>query len=102
MAIEAGAQLANMNSYWGTPVMFDPGNHSWRRARASVRMGAPRAVFDRREPQGQALRQRSASVQRLAEGVRRVRPAGGRVSERRSGTPRLRPDRSRLAANPVD
>ena len=25
MAAEAGAQLANMNSYWGTPVMFDPG-----------------------------------------------------------------------------
>jgi succinate dehydrogenase/fumarate reductase flavoprotein subunit len=25
MAIEAGAQLANLGSYWGTPVMFDPG-----------------------------------------------------------------------------
>jgi succinate dehydrogenase/fumarate reductase flavoprotein subunit len=25
MAMEAGARLANMNSYWGTPVMFDPG-----------------------------------------------------------------------------
>ena len=25
MASEAGAQLANMNSYWGTPVMYDPG-----------------------------------------------------------------------------
>ena len=25
MASEAGAQLANMDSYWGTPVMFDPG-----------------------------------------------------------------------------
>lgn len=24
MAVEAGAQLANMTSYWGTPVMFDP------------------------------------------------------------------------------
>jgi succinate dehydrogenase/fumarate reductase flavoprotein subunit len=24
MAMEAGAQLANMTSYWGTPVMFDP------------------------------------------------------------------------------
>jgi succinate dehydrogenase/fumarate reductase flavoprotein subunit len=24
MAMNAGAQLANMNSYWGTPVMFDP------------------------------------------------------------------------------
>jgi 3-oxosteroid 1-dehydrogenase len=24
MAIEAGAKLANLNSYWGTPVMFDP------------------------------------------------------------------------------
>jgi succinate dehydrogenase/fumarate reductase flavoprotein subunit len=24
MAIEAGARLANMGSYWGTPVMFDP------------------------------------------------------------------------------
>ena len=25
MAEEAGAQLFNMNSYWGTPAMFDPG-----------------------------------------------------------------------------
>jgi 3-oxosteroid 1-dehydrogenase len=24
MAMDAGAQLANMTSYWGTPVMFDP------------------------------------------------------------------------------
>jgi succinate dehydrogenase/fumarate reductase flavoprotein subunit len=24
MAIQAGAKLANLNSYWGTPVMFDP------------------------------------------------------------------------------
>lgn len=24
MAMSAGAKLANMNSYWGTPVMFDP------------------------------------------------------------------------------
>ena len=24
MAMQAGAQLANMSSYWGTPVMFDP------------------------------------------------------------------------------
>ncbi len=24
MAIDAGAKLANLNSYWGTPVMFDP------------------------------------------------------------------------------
>ena len=24
MATEAGAKLANLNSYWGTPVMFDP------------------------------------------------------------------------------
>jgi succinate dehydrogenase/fumarate reductase flavoprotein subunit len=24
MAIQAGARLANLNSYWGTPVMFDP------------------------------------------------------------------------------
>lgn len=24
MAVEAGAKLANMTSYWGTPVMFDP------------------------------------------------------------------------------
>jgi 3-oxosteroid 1-dehydrogenase len=25
MAVAAGAQLANMNSYWGTPAMLDPG-----------------------------------------------------------------------------
>ena len=25
MAMEAGAQIANMNSYWGQPAMFDPG-----------------------------------------------------------------------------
>lgn len=37
MAMEAGAQLANMTSYWGTPVMFDP---------AITRDGAPVPQFE--------------------------------------------------------
>jgi succinate dehydrogenase/fumarate reductase flavoprotein subunit len=37
MAIQAGAKLANLNSYWGTPVMFDP---------AITRDGAPVPQFE--------------------------------------------------------
>src|SRR5262245_34257488 len=37
LALQAGAQLANMGSYWGTGAMYDPG---------VLRDGAPVALFD--------------------------------------------------------
>ena len=50
MAIEAGAELANMGSYWGQPAMFDPDITRDGELVPAVRVGAGRAELAHRQP----------------------------------------------------
>ena len=83
MATEAGAALANLNSYWGTPAMFDPAIVDERRAHPPVRGGSGHARIDRGQRARPPLRQRGGALQRLPQGVRGLRRLTVRVPQRR-------------------
>jgi len=85
MAVQAGAKLANLDSYWGTPVMLDPEivrdgqlvpQFEWGR-------GSPASIVVNRK--GRRFANEGAPVQRLPEGVRRLLPRELRIPQCGSG-----------------
>ena len=82
MAMEAGAALANMTSFWGQPALVDPevdfeGNLLYQMGTARSAKGVILV-----EPQREAVRERGRHLPGLPEGARRVRPRRPRVPHR--------------------
>ena len=82
MAMEAGAALANMTSFWGQPALGRP--RSRVRGQRAVPDGhrPQRQGRDPRQPQREAVRERGRHLPGLPEGARRLRPRRPRVPHR--------------------